>query len=118
MKTTVLALALIVGSAFAGTWTTSTPIGSSYYNTGCGADSGKVLLNIGFGTPTVYGLVSTDPLYAQAAALSDLSVANGNPVQIFYSTDSLTFSYLASGSSCATISTKRIKILGISIDKK
>lgn len=117
MKISLLAVALLAGSVFAG-WTTSTPIGSSYYNVGCGVDSGKVLLNIGFGSPTVYGLVSTDPLYSQASSLSDLSVANGNPVQIYSGSDSVSFSFKGDGGTCSSLGVKRIKILGISIDKK
>lgn len=118
MKNTILAIAISAGTLFAGNWTTSTQIGSSYYNVGCGADSGKVLLNIGFGASTVYGLVSTDPLYAQASSLSDLSVANGNPVQIYASSETISFTYKGTSGACEELGTPRVKILGISIDKK
>ena len=118
MKISLIAVALLAGSVLAAGWTTSTPIASSYYNVGCGQDSGKVLLNIGFGAPTVYGLVSTDPLYSQASTLSDLSVANGNPVQIYAASDSIGFTFKNASGICSPLGVKRIRILGISIDKK
>lgn len=116
MKKILLLLAALSPASFAG-WTPSALIRNSYYNVGCGANAGTVELCLAFSDAVQYCLVSTDPLYQNASAVADLSVASGRPVQVYQGAGQTeTFQYVSDAGGCITTS-PRPKILGISIDK-
>ncbi len=119
MKLLVLALFTFACSAFSA-WSTPAPAPIVFYNVGCGADSGKVILITDFtpgGTASMV-LKSTSPIFSQATSVLERSVADQIPVQIFtrLSNSTVDFSYVGDDGTCKTKSWT--EIIGVALDKK
>lgn len=101
-------------------WTDPKPLVLAYYNVGCGTDAGKAILLADFSNTSSqsYVLKSDSPIFPQAAALIERSVADQIPVQFFTRLTGATvaFSYMGDGGTCVT--KNWVEIIGVAIDKK